>query len=388
MKLRFYVPLVLGILLIVPTLSVFAQTPGVTPITVGTSALGVEISNGKVYVTNPFDGTVSVIDKNSNKVVDSISTTKGILFSTVIPDQNKIYLTVWGQSKILAYDLQSHNLTKEIPLGKLVIPGPIDANKKTNYTQFDTSGVGMAYDSNNKMLYVVESEVNQVQIVDTTKDTVVGTIPVGITPTIIQIDSTTNTAYVTNWESNDISIIDLASNKVVGSISTGFVPAHMAIDPVKHKLYVTHHVSPYVSVINLSTRTLESNVQLKGPTHALAVDPKTGLLVVTYLPASPVTGSGYMNRVEIIDTNTDKVINGFDIPANPFEIKISDDQKLFASVVNDGTVYAVDLATNPQYQQIVSQAVPEFGQVAPIVLAIAIMAIVITAAKTRMIPKF
>jgi YVTN family beta-propeller protein len=245
----------------------------------------------------------------------------------------------------------------------------------------------MAYDDNNKMLYVVESEVNQVQIVDTTKDAVVGTIPVGITPTIIQIDSTTNTAYVTNWESNNISMIDLASNKVVGSISTGFVPAHMAIDPVKHKLYVTHHVSSYVSVINLSTRTLESNIQLKGPSHALAVDPKTGLLIVTYLPASPVTGSGYMNRVEIIDTNTDKVVNGFDIPANPFEIKISGDQKLFASVVNTGTVYAVDLTTNPQYQQIVSQAIPEFGQIAPIILVIAIMAIVVSA-RTRIIPQF
>ncbi len=39
---------------------------------------------------------------------------------------------------------------------------------------------------------------------------------------------------------------------------------------------------------------------------------------VTYLPESGVTGSGFTNRVELIDTKTDKLLGGYDIEANPF----------------------------------------------------------------------
>ncbi len=395
MKSRLFLPIILGVILIMPMIHAFAQKPNITTINIGSSALGLEIADNNVYATNPYDGTISVIDKNSNQIINTINASKGVLDTQVVSDKNKLYASAWGQSSLYVYDLQTYKQIQQISLGTLGITPAMDANKKTNYTSFDTSGVGMAYDNNTQMLYVAVPELNQIQIIDTTKDQVVGKITVGITPVIIKINAATNTAYVTNQESNNISVIDLTSNQVVGSIATGYVPAELELDPDQNKLYVSHHVSPYVSVIDLASKSFVTNVQLKGPTHAMALDKKTGLLLVTYVPSSPFTGSSFINRVDFIDTKTDKVINGFDIPANPFAMKITDDEKLFASVVNNGAVYELDLSSDPAYQQIVSQSsaaqsgstVPEFSSIAPIVFAIAVTIIVISTAKTRTIRK-
>lgn len=390
MESRFCVSIILSVLLIMPSVAVFAQIQGVTTINIGSSALALEIVGNSIYVTNPYDGTISVIDKNSNQITNTINTTKGVLNTQILTDKNKLYASAWGQSSVYVYNLQTNQQIQQIPLGILGIQGPMDANKKTNYTSFDTSGVGMAYDNKTQMLYAAVPELNQIQIIDTTKDQVIGKIPVGITPVLIKIDSVTNTAYVTNQESNNISVINLDSNQVIGSIATGYVPAEMEIDPDHNRLYVSHHVSPYVSIIDLTSNSLVTNVQLKGPTHALALDKKTGLLLVTYVPTSPFTGTSFLNRVDFIDTNTNKVINGFDIPSNPFVMKITDNEKLFASVISNGAVYEIDLSSDPSYQQIVSQSsaaqsgttVPEFGPIAVLVLAIAIVSIIAVSSKT------
>lgn len=337
---------------------VYAQDQGITSIQIGKTALDVQISGGKVYVTNPEEGVISIIDATSKQVVDTIPAQKGILFIQVVEDKNKIYATVEGQNKVFVYDLTTHEQLKEIDIGEEEIVLFSKADKpygQREYTYFATSGVGLAYDYNNEMLYVVHSEVNHVNVIDTNSDETVGTINVGLTPVEIAIDEVTNTAYVTNWESNDVSIIDLNTNEVTGTIRTGFVPAQLLIDSDNHKLYVTHHASPNVSIINLISKEIEKQIQLQAPTSALALDKKTGLLHVTYLPTSGVTGQALLNRVEFIDTKTNTLVTGYDIPANPFVMQIDENEQLFGSVIKDGMVFSVDLPERARYQQVVTK---------------------------------
>lgn len=256
---------------------VYAQETGLTNIPIGNTALDIQIAGDKVYVTNPEDGVISIIDQKSKQVIDTIPTPKGVLFLQVVEDKNKIYATIEGQNKVFVYDLTTHEQLKEIDIGEEEIVMFSKSDKpygQREYTYFATSGVGLAYNHNNEMLYVVHSEVNHVNVIDTTSDETVGTINVGRTPIQIAIDEVTNTAYVTNWETNDVSVIDLNTNEVTGSIQTGYVPTQMVIDSDKHKLYVTHHASPHVSVVNLITQEIEKQIQLQGPTSALALDKK------------------------------------------------------------------------------------------------------------------
>ena len=331
--------------------------PAITEIDVGSSALYVELINDKVYVTNPADGNISIIDTSSNQVVDTIDTPEGVLIIEKVPDKNKIYTTVEDQNKVFVYDMETSEKLSEIDLGEPEVTLFSKSDKQygqREYTSFSTNGIGLEYNPNNEMLYAAHSEVNHVNVIDTNQDVVVDTIQVGKTPILIEIDEMTNTAYVTNWETNDVTVINTDTNEVIGDLNTGFVPDQMAIDTENRRLYVTHHASPHVSIIDLRDNTIEGEIKLKGPTHAIAVDTKNDLLHVTYTPDSPLTGSAILNQVEFIDTTTNQIVESLELEANPFVIKIdSEKQKLYATIINQGTVVAVDLAADEEYQRLV-----------------------------------
>ncbi len=338
---------------------VFAKEDARQLVDVGNSALWVEMLDDKVYVTNPQDGKIVIIDANTNNVTDSIDTPLGITIIEIVPEKNKIYASVHDQNKVFVFDLTTHEQIKEIDIGEPEVVLFSKSDKpygQREYTYFETNAVGLKYNHNNEMLYAVHAAVNHINVIDTNTDTVVDTITVGKTPLLIEIDEASNTGYVTNWESNDVSVLDLNTNKVIDTLPTGFVPDQMEIDHDNLRLYVTHHASPHVTVIDLRDKAIETTIQLKGPTHAIALDSKNNLLHVTYIPESGFTGSAFINRVEFIDTKTNTNVGGFDIDNNPFTIAIdSENQRLFAPVIASGEVIALDLARDPRVLEVLEE---------------------------------
>ncbi len=345
---------------------------------VGNSTLWVELFNDKVYVTNPTDGKIAVIDELSNKLIGEIDAGKGVILFEPVKDKNKIYATYDSNNKVSVFDLTSFSKIKDIDLGHSVTTQSnnlLSYEKMPDpYVKFPTNGIGLAYDPNNEMLYVVQSGVNRVDVIDTRQDVPVKTIPVGTTPVLIKIDQETNKGYVTNWESNDISVIDLNSNNVTASLKIGSVPNQMAIDPINEKLYVTNHASPNVSVIDLKNQTIVKEIQLLGPTHSIVFDPKKDLMYVTYVPTSPTTGpNSFINRIELIDTTNDTLVGGYDISANPFSTAIdADKQRLFGTIYSNGTLVNLDISKDPRY----SAPVPEFDTIVTLVLLISIISMI------------
>ena len=81
------------------------------------------------------------------------------------------------------------------------------------------------------------------------------------------------------------------------------------------------------------------------------------LIHTTYLPESGVTGKGHTNMVEVIDSSSKQNIASFEIEANPFTIDIdSDEERLYATIIRDGTVVAVDLSRAEFDEAIAEQA--------------------------------
>jgi len=338
---------------------VFAQGDARQLVDIGNSALWVEMIDDKVYVTNPQDGKIAIIDANTNTVIDNIDAPMGITIIEIVPEKNKIYASVSDQNKVIVFDFTTHEQIKEIDIGEPEVILFSKSDKpygQREYTYFETNAVGLKYNHNNEMLYAVHAAVNHINVIDTNTDAVVGTITVGKTPLLIEIDELSNTGYVTNWESNDVSVIDLNTNQVIDSLPTGFVPDQMEIDHDNLRLYVTHHASPHVTVIDLRDKSIETTIQLKGPTHAVALDSKNNLLHVTYTPESGFTGSAFINRVEFIDTTTNTNVGGFDIDNNPFTIAIdSENQRLFAPIIATGEVISLDLSKDPRMLSVLEE---------------------------------
>lgn len=338
---------------------VMAQEDSRQLVDIGNSALWVEIIDDKVYVSNPQDGKIVIIDVNTNKIIDTIEAAAGVGVLEVVSEKNKMYATVLDSNKVIVFDLVTHKIIKEVDIGEPQIVQFSKSDKpygEREYVYFNTNAIGLKYNSNNEMLYAVHSTVNHINVIDTNSDTVVGTIPVGKTPLLIEIDESSNTGYVTNWESNDVTVINLDSNEVTDNLRTGWVPDQMELDQTNHRLFVTHHASPYVSVIDLRDKSIEAKIQLKSSTHAVALDSMNNLLHVTYTPTSAFTGSASINRVEFVDPRTNANVGGFDIDANPFTIDIdSENHKLFATVIATGDVIALDLSKDPRYLKVLEE---------------------------------
>src|SRR5436190_22859516 len=68
--------------------------------------------------------------------------------------------------------------------------------------------------------YITHADFNNVKVIDTSSNTIVATIAVGLFPSGV---------YLATYNGNNVKVIDAASNTVVSTISVGSTPTNMAI---------------------------------------------------------------------------------------------------------------------------------------------------------------
>ena len=92
-------------------------------------------------------------------------------------------------------------------------------------------GLGTATAQAQTRAYVTNNGSNTVSVIDTATNTVVATIPVGVSPFGVAITPDGTRAYVANQDSNTVSVIDTATNTVIATIPVGANPVAVAITP-------------------------------------------------------------------------------------------------------------------------------------------------------------
>src|SRR5438270_468762 len=86
--------------------------------------------------------------------------------------------------------------------------------------------------------YVTDANSNTVSVIDTATNTVVATVPVGVTPGGVAITPNGAFAYVTNENSSTVSVISTATNTVVATVPVGVFPRGVAVTPNGSFAYV------------------------------------------------------------------------------------------------------------------------------------------------------
>ena len=89
--------------------------------------------------------------------------------------------------------------------------------------------MGTAISSDGKELYVSTGRGNAVAIIDTQKNDVAATIPVGNRAWGIALDPSGSKLYTANGASNDVSVVDVKSRKELRRIKVGDGPWGIAI---------------------------------------------------------------------------------------------------------------------------------------------------------------
>lgn len=210
----------------------------VTTITVGDGAnRGTLAPNGKFYVSNHHDSTVSVVDVSTSTVVDTITVDTSLQAfgpSSSLLVGTKIYVANWDAATV----------------------GVIDTNTDTLIETIATNGdVASSLGYHNGLLYVNGRHNPNVTVIDTNTDTVVSTFQIiagGYGMTVVD-----DKIFFVNQDSEFVSVYNPTTQQVLKHIIVGDGPH--SINVVGNCLYVNNFDVGSISIIDTNNLAPSAN---------------------------------------------------------------------------------------------------------------------------------
>ena len=192
--------------------------------------------NNYLYVTSLTSGKVIVIDTFNNTIVKTIrvgSFPAGIEF---VPSISKLFVANSNNKSISVIDTKTNNVTSII---KNVGNKPLK----------------VIYLPQNNLLYVSLFGDSKVIAINPISNKVVATISVGLSPSDMIFDSN-NQLFVANYNNKSISVIDTKTNTIKHTIKNiGNTPRFLEFVPTNNMLYIIDYYGN--RVLNISTEFLQ-----------------------------------------------------------------------------------------------------------------------------------
>lgn len=190
-------------------------------------------------------------------------------------------------------------------------------------------------------LYVTNVLRDSVSVIDTAKNEVTTTIPVGHSPRGIAISPDGATAYVTAATDDEVTVVDTTTNAVTMTVPVGKSPQGVAVIPDGTKVYVVNSLDDSVTVLNTATKQVVTTIPVGQEPQAIAFAPDGKTAYVTNFAD---------NTVSVLNTTTDAVLSTVELGAKkgPNGIAVTPDGKR-AIVVNfaDDSFSILDTLANP-----------------------------------------
>ena len=310
-KLIFFLVLGLVVLTFQP---IFADDPFTIPVFDKPFFVTVNPDTNLIYVTNAGDNTVSVIDGNSNIVIDTISVVGNAGAMTVNSKTNLIYVATNLSDNIFVINGDSHRVIETISVGN--DSGVLRVNPETN------------------MIYVPNFDDDTVSVIDGNDDYSVFTIDVGDKPYAVSVNPDTNLIYVTNAGDNAVSVIDGNINAVIETITVGEDPRGIAVNSNNNMIYVANLDANSLSVIDGNINAVIETITVGKDPIDVGVDPDNNMVYVT---------SYGDNTVTVIDGNINAVIETITVGEDPYGIAVnSNSNMVYVTSYSDNTVTVID----------------------------------------------
>jgi YVTN family beta-propeller protein len=184
-----------------------------------------------IYVPNSDSNNVGVIDVENESLLTTIPVGVKPWCAVVIPDGKKVYVTNRDDNSVSVIDTETNSVVKTISLGEKEKPpgkpweGPW----------------GLAANPSSTKVYVVNSLLDSVAVIDTASDTVIKSISVNEKPHWAAVTPDGKKVYVTSegvFGGGSISIIDTGTDTVKFTISMSDHPMAVCAHPDGSSVYV------------------------------------------------------------------------------------------------------------------------------------------------------
>jgi YVTN family beta-propeller protein len=253
-----------------------------------------------------------------------------------------------------------HELLSSVQFNETGLPANVSwsvnvtaANATIGYAPVGSYPEADAVDTATGQLFVVNSNSDNVTIVNTSTGRSVGSVSVGALPRGIAFDAATNQMLVTNLLSNNVTVVNAATDHVVGSVSVGLSPVRLVVDPANGYVYVTNRNSSNVTVINGATDAVVGSIPVGNGPVGIALDPVRNQVFVA---------NRFSSNVSVINATTDTVVAS--LPAGTDDRFLTYDPtsgKVFVANRGDGSLTVIDAATDTVVATLFGMDSPQEG---------------------------
>jgi len=279
-----------------------------SPTRFGIKDIAVNPNTSCIYATDAQ--ALLVMDGQTNNFVASVWSHGGSAV-TVNPSTNRVYVTHPNADMITVVNASSNILLGEIPIGEnashhLEVSQPRVTAEVPFYagTANLVSPNAIAVNTQTNQVYVACEHSSNLGVIDAIAGQLIFTTGVEEGPTDLAVDPSTNRTYVSHWFTPSISIIDGQTNVVYERINLDdWGNQAIALDPDAKRLYVVNWVHDLLSVIDT-----ESGAEITSISDLTPYD----------VAANPVTKRIYIvnyndKAVSVIDGTTNEVIENIGI---------------------------------------------------------------------------
>ncbi len=270
------------------------------------------------YVTNEEAGTVSVLDRAKDRVVSTIQVGRAPRGIVLEPDTRRAFVLNGGADTITVIDVNTHR-----PIHTLNLETQARAQE-------------IAISPRGQTLYVTNTALNSISVLDTASFAAAATVPVGISPVYLAVDPRSTRVLVANQGSNTLTLIDTFSNRPVATVQVESGPVHISVDPNANadRAYVASPSSAFLSVLAISSGQV---------VRRLNVGPGAVATLPDVIPNRLFVVKASQNRVAVFDVSLNVEIGGFPVGRGPHRIALDPDRdKLYVTNREGDSVTVVD----------------------------------------------
>ena len=225
-------------------------------------------------VTNTASDLISVFNKKTMLVVDSIATGSGPEGLALDQIRRRVYVALAGGDAVEVYDLFNSRFINRIQLN--LGDQPAD----------------LALTPDGKTLVSANSGSNTVSIIDALSSFELQRIRVGQKPLSVVLDPSGFKAYVTNYLGSTVSVVDLTQRTVTVTISLEGSPLRGVFNGAGNKLFVVCDNSPNLQVIDPSQFRVTDKIFVGVGGVSVTFNQRTGLVLV---------GKNFGQEITIVD---------------------------------------------------------------------------------------
>jgi len=242
----------------------------------------ISLDNNNLYILTTKDNFIKVYNVNSYQLVDKISIPFTVQATYMILDKKDSYIFVLDSksNSIARIDISSGSVMVKDHIGyqptfgvyfdtintlaissklsqAIYFLNPESLNiVKTISTTNSPSGLLLWQN----LLYIAESNSNNISVYDINNNNMVMHFNVGIEP--LRLYAGMNEIFVTNYSSNTVDILLPNQIGVVQEIDVGQGPVDMSCSHTRHWLYVACHIDKEITVIDPSSSTVIRHIYL------------------------------------------------------------------------------------------------------------------------------